>query len=180
MMCRAADSILAIIDIQPKFMAAVHEAERVVMRSLFVAECASILDIPVVATEQNVARMGPTDARFDHLVKSRWDKMEFGAWGCAGFRDWVRDSERKSVVLVGVEAHICVTQTALAMVAEGFQVFVVVDAVNSRTPEAREIGLARLEEAGVICGHSESVVYEWMESAAHPKFRDVLEVVKRS
>ncbi len=180
MRLRAEDSVLVVVDIQPNFMTTVVEAERVVKQSRFLLEVARILDVPVLATEQNPARMGGTDARLLDLIPgSPLPKMAFSAYGAPGFADALTDSGRSQVVIVGVETHICVTQTALDVMNEvGLDAFVVADAVSGRGAEAHAIGLQRLADSGAFLPHSESVVYEWMGTAEHPRFRDVLAVVK--
>lgn len=90
----------------------------------------------------------------------------------------LEDLAPKQVVLVGIETHICMLQTALDLLRIGKQVFVVGDAVGARSAERHEMGLRRIEAAGAVIVHSESIVYEWLGTAEHPRFRDVLALVK--
>lgn len=173
-------SLLAIIDMQPSFLAGCVRSEATLNRTSFLTECAQLLDVPIVATEQYPARMGGTDPELaSKLAGPGLAKMAFSACGCDEFIQKVEESGKFTVILCGIETHICITQTALHLLERGLEVFVVGDAVTSRSEEANQIAFDRLRDAGAWVCHSESVVYEWMESADHPKFRDVLQLVKR-
>jgi nicotinamidase-related amidase len=106
--------------------------------------------------------------------------MSFSCSGCDLFRRRFVNAEPCQVVLVGVETHICVNQTAHDLLDLGHTVIVCADAVSARTEDRHTLGLGRLRDAGAIVAHSESVVYEWMRSADHEKFREVLKIVKSS
>jgi nicotinamidase-related amidase len=170
---------LIVVDLQPSFLKAIHESERVLARSEFLARAAHLLEVPALATVQNPDRMGGLDERFLPLLSRPVEsKMAFSCMGCAPFVEALEALGRKQAVLVGIETHICITQTALHLLDKGFQVVVCPDAASSRTLDRHEIGLHRLRDAGVALAHSESVAYEWMGGANHPKFRQALELVK--
>lgn len=174
--CPIDDSLLVIVDIQPSFMSVIHEADRVVERSHFLVQAARILDVPVMSTVQNPDRMGGIDERFE--LSEPISKMAFSCAGSGTFREGLESHGRKSIVLVGIETHICVTLTALDLLREGYQVFVCPDAVSARSNERHKLGMERMRDAGVMPTHTETLVYEWMAAADHPKFREVLQVVK--
>lgn len=178
--CDASRAVLVVVDVQSNFLRAVPDAERVIARSKFLVEMARLLDVPILATEQNPERMGGTDAELAALLPAPpISKMAFGCMGEPRFVAALEATGRRQVVLCGVESHICMTQTALRLLQDGFEVVVAVDTMASRTQSAHDIGVGRLAEAGASAAHSESVAYEWLESAAHPKFRDALQIVKR-
>jgi nicotinamidase-related amidase len=179
--CPQADALVVLIDVQPAFMAAIWEPERVVGRCRFLLEAAHALEVPVLATVQNHTRMGGLDESLATLLgQGPIPKMAFSCWGAPEFRNRVEASGKSCVVLVGIETHICVSLTALDLVSNGYQVVVCPDAVSSRSVERHKLGMERMRDSGVAPSHSETLVYEWMGSAEHPKFKDVLNLVKES
>lgn len=181
--CPANDVAVVLIDVQPTFMAAIHENERVVKRACFLLEMAKMLEIPVLATEQNASRMGGLDPRIVAALPSTTrhiGKMSFSCWGEPKFRVAVESLRKSHLVLLGIETHICVSLTALDLLESGFEVFVCPDAVSARTNEMHKLGMERMRDAGVMPSHTESLAYEWMGSAEHPKFKAALTLVKES
>lgn len=170
------DSALVIVDIQPKFLAAIHESGRVLEHSHFLAQVAQILEIPVFATAQVPDRMGSNHESLLPTIAREFPKTAFSAVGAEGFMEALGD--RKQIVIVGIETHICVSQTAQHLLERGFQVVVCPDAVSSRTLERHKLGMERIRDAGVVPAHTEGVAYEWMKDATHPKFKEVLNLVK--
>lgn len=178
--CPADDAVMVLIDIQDTFMAAIHERERVLRRSRYLAQVAHTLGVPVLATEQNPARLGGTGTSLLPFTTTPIDKMSFSAWGEESFREAIDGLGRSNVVLVGVETHICITLTALDLRNSGYNVFVCPDAVSSRTVEMHKLGMERMRDSGVVPSHTDTLVYEWLGSAEHPRFRDVLKLVKEA
>ena len=174
-------SVLAIIDIQPVLTKTIHEAERVLDRVAFLAKVARLLGVPVLTTEQNPSRMGATHPSLTELVQDppAFSKMTFSAAECQSFMDGLKATGRKQVVVVGMETHICVGQTAQDLLERGYEVVVCPDAVSSRTMERHKLGMERIRDAGVIPAHTESVAYEWLKSADSPEFRSALAIVKQ-
>lgn len=173
------ESVLIVVDLQPAFLKAIHEADRVLRRSEFLARIASLLGVPVWGTVQNVERMGGLDPSIDALLTEPADpKMAFSCMGCLPFVSRLEASGRNQFVLVGIETHICVSQTAHHLLDQGYEVAVCADAVSARSLDRHEVGLARIRAAGAAIVHTESIAYEWMHGADHPKFREALEVVK--
>lgn len=175
----ASRSVVVAIDLQPAFLRAIHESARVLARSAFLLECAALLDVPVLATEQNPERMGGTEPAIKaFLAAGAFPKHVFSCVGCEGFDSALASMARTQIVLVGIETHICVNQTAHHLLASGYDVILAADALSARTPSMHAIGIERMRDAGAVVAHTESIVYEWLGSAAHPAFRDVLQVVK--
>jgi nicotinamidase-related amidase len=179
--CPVEDALVVVVDVQPAFMAAIHESDRVLKRTRFLMQAAALLGVPFIATEQNPSRMGSLDPTILPLMSTApISKMAFSCCGGTGFQDAVDFHERSSVILVGIETHICVTLTALDLANNGYKVFVCPDAVSSRTNEMHKLGMERMRDSGIVPSHTESLVYEWMGTADHPKFKEVLELVKNA
>ncbi len=112
------------------------------------------------------------------LSSSAVDKMTFSAARSAAFMELLEDTGRRQVVIVGIETHICVCLTALDLVQKGYEVVVCPDATSSSTNDRHKLGMERIRDAGVVPAHSEAIAYEWMGAATHPKFKDILQLVK--
>lgn len=160
-------------------MQGIWEAERVVRRTEFLLRSASILGVPSFATEQNAERMGGLNPRLVPLLGVKpFAKMTFSCLGSPECVTELEKTKRRQAILVGVETHICVSQTAVDLLSQGFEVVVCPDAVSARTIEMHKLGMERLRDCGALPMHSEAVVYEWMQTADHPSFREVLKLVK--
>ena len=175
-------SSLVIIDVQPVLTKTIFEVERVLSRIAFLAKVARLLEIPIFTTEQNPSRMGATHESLQPLIDPArtFSKMSFDAGGCREFLLALeQDFEvRKQVVIVGLETHICVAQTAQGLKNSGYEVVVCPDAVSARTQERHKLGMERIRDAGCVPAHTESVAYEWLGSAEHPLFKQALQIVK--
>jgi hypothetical protein len=143
-------------------------------------KAASILNIPIYATTQNRARLGETcpELSIPNAVEHA-DKTAFSMWIPEIAQHFPSDSPSQ-IVLVGIESHICVTQTTLDLLANGHQVYVLADGVSSCNPQEIPIALARLRAAGAVVTTSESFLYELMGNAAIPEFRAVAGLVKET
>lgn len=178
----AENSVVIVIDEQPTFLAAIYESERVLNRTEFLLKIAKLLGIPVIATEQYSERMGGTEPRVARLLPAGevpFAKMSFSCCGCGGFLARLEATGKRQAILVGIETHICVSQTAADLITAGYEVIVCPDAVSARTLEMHKIGMERMRDSGILPMHSEAVAYEWLGSAEHPKFREALAIVKR-
>ena len=168
------------VDVQSRFLSPIFEADRVAARSKFLCEVASLFGVPILATEQYPEKMGGTIESLLPFVGSPFRKMEFSAFNDESFIKLVQLSGREQIVVVGIETHICVSQTCLDLLRYDFKVAVCPDAVSSRTQDRHKLGMERLRDAGVVPVHTEAVAYEWCQSAENPKFRDMLDIVKAS
>lgn len=173
-----AKSLLAVVDLQTALVPQLADSERILNRAAFLAKAAQALEVPILATEQNPDRMGATDPALAGIVGSAISKMAFGAADVPAFSDALRASGRNQVVIVGCETHICVSLTAQALLDAGYEVVVCPDAVGARSMERHKLGMERIRDAGVVPAHTESVAYEWLRTAEHPRFREVLAIVK--
>src|SRR4051794_1485939 len=173
-LARAAECVLAVIDIQERLAAAMPAREAVVRTTGILLEAAGRLGIPVLITEQYPKGLGRTVAELEPRVPGgavRVEKTAFSGCGALAI-------SRPQVVIAGMEAHVCVLQTALELAAEGREVFVVADAVCSRTEANSANALARMQAAGVIVTNVESVLFEWLRDAKHDHFRDISKLIR--
>ncbi len=170
-------SVLLLVDFQARLMPAICDADLAVSNARRLAEAARFLDVPIRATEQNPAGLGHnvdqlTPFAEKTLVKRTFDATREAAW--AGFLP----ENRPHVVVAGCEAHVCVMQTVLGMLEKGMRVRLVRDAVGSRKPESREAALDRAGRHGAELVTTEMVIFEWLATSDHPRFREVLALVK--
>lgn len=177
---RAADAMLVCVDLQCALADAMDRRDAVVGTAALLARAAAVLGIPAVVTRQYPRGLGDTVPELAEAIGEHVpiDKVSFSCLAEPAFRARIESLGRHQVVLAGMETHICVAQTALAMLEEGYDVSVVADAVCSRREADHEIALARLRGAGVQVTVAESVIYEALERAGTPEFRAVLELVK--
>jgi len=199
MLLDAQDCHLVLVDYQERLMPAIHEGPAVLANALRLAQAARLLQVPVTATEQNPAGLGRTEAALLPHIGQAVTKMSFGAAAqlLPRLRPPVRppagnarslpkhlqkaapaQDERATIVLAGCEAHVCLLQTALELVDEEFDVWVVTDACGSRTERNRDAAFDRLAAAGCELVTTEMVAFEWLRSCEHPAFREVLRLVK--
>ena len=173
----ASASSLLLVDLQQRLMPAIAGGDAVVANAGRLAEAARLLEVPIVATEQNPAGLGGTVAALARLPSAIAVKTHFDATREDGFDDLL-PAERPTIVVAGCEAHVCVLQTVLGLLEAGRRVFVVRDALGSRRAESKETALRRMERHGAEVVTTEMVVFEWLGSAEHPRFRDALALVK--
>ena len=175
----AESSALVLVDYQARLMPAIHEGEHIVPRALLMAHAARILDIPVLGTEQNPQGLGPNvealRAASQHtLAKTHFDACEDGLLKA------IQRAKPNStqVVLAGCEAHVCLLQTALGLLRAGLRVWVVVNACGSRRASDHAAAMLRLQQAGATVVTHEMVLFEWLHDCRHPRFREVLGLIK--
>ena len=140
------------------------------------AHVADRLQIPTFLSEQYPKGLGPTDPGLAQQLSPATKRLEKTCFSCSeadGFVDSLRQANRQQVVLAGMEAHICVLQTAMGLRTEGFDVFVVEDATCSRNIENRRNAMDRLRQAGITLTNTESVIFEWLRDARHPEFKGI-------
>lgn len=173
------ESVLVLVDYQPRLMPAIHEGAEATARAATLIRLAALLGVPVVGTEQSPDKLGPLDpALCDGCVEVLY-KTHFGACddGLVDLLERVR-AGASQVVLAGCEAHVCLMQTALGCIEDGRQVFVVEDACGSRVPRSRELAMERLRQAGAVIVNTEMVAFEWVRDAGHGQFRAVSALIK--
>jgi nicotinamidase-related amidase len=172
---------LHVIDVQESLMRQVHDAAKVTATTKMLMKCAEILGIPVVANTQYKKGLGVYVPELEELVSDipRPDKVEFNGLAnteTAALID-AFPSTVNTVILVGVETHICIYQTAMGALARGLRPWIVSDGVSSRHLEHHEAGLARLTAAGADIGPAEMLIYELLGRAATPQFKQILPLI---
>lgn len=182
-LCNARDSALVVIDIQPTLTAAMPEndADQMLANTTLLLQAADALQIPVLLTEQYPKGLGETERNLlEHLPASaeKFQKTGFSCCAAEGFRSVLEKSGKTQLVLVGQEAHVCVLQTAFELNDLGYSVFVAEDTVCSRKQEHRFFALERMRQAGISISNYESVLFEWMRDAAHPKFKELAKLIR--
>lgn len=193
------DSQLVLVDYQQRLMPAIHDGEAVLAQARKLAQAARLLEVPVVASEQNPAGLGATDAALATCVDHVVAKMEFSAASAlmprlrppqrapsGNARSLPRHLQkpaapapsRGSIVIAGCEAHVCLLQTALELLDEEMEVWVVTDACGSRTERNRDAAFDRLAGVGAELVTTEMVLFEWLRGADHPHFKEILRLIK--
>ncbi len=174
----ATSSRLLIVDMQEKLLAAMKERETVISNCLKLVRGANVLEVPVDATEQYPKGLGGTVDVLADLIAERPAKMRFS---CTESLEWAKQGttpdQPYQVVLAGIEAHVCVLQTAFDLLANGFEVFVVADAATSRNRTDYEFGLKRMADSGVQLVTTEMVLFEWCEVAGTDEFKQISRII---
>lgn len=201
MLLEAEDSQLVLVDYQQRLMPAIHEAEAVLANAVRLAKIAQLLQVPLWATEENPGSLGPTVEPLQALVAGRVvAKTAFDATSNllprlrppakaqgGNARSLPKHLQkaaptpppgREAIVLAGCETHVCLLQTALGLLEEEVEVWIVTDACGSRTERNRDAAFDRLAGAGAELVTTEMVAFEWLRDAGHPRFKDVLTIVK--
>lgn len=170
-------SVLLLIDLQERLMPAIAEHESVVANALRLAKVAKLLDIPVLATEQNPAGLGPNLPAIREIADRTLTKQFFDATREPAWQEFL-PPERPNAIVAGCEAHVCVLQTVLGLRRAGASIALVRDACGARLATNRDAAIHRAERAGAEVMTTEMVVFEWLATADHPRFREALRVVK--
>lgn len=175
------ETLLLVIDLQERLMRAMPEAEgRELVRQVgILIEGAKLLSLPIIATEQYPKGLGQTVPELRaRLPEAPIEKLEFSACAKEEAKRAIAASGRGSVLVCGVEAHVCVYQTARDLLGEGFSVFIPEDAVLSRRESNRRVGLRLAEQAGAILTSTETALFELVGSAADPSFKELSRLLR--
>lgn len=172
------ETVLLVIDVQEKLMAKIPTAPAVVRNISFLLDAAKLLGVEASATEQYPRGLGGTVAPLAERLPHRPDKLAFSSCAVTGLVEGFRQRGRSRVLIVGIEAHVCVLNTALDLLQAGFRVYLAADAVASRYPLDQEIALRRLEQAGAILTTAETAVFEWVGGAQHTHFKQISALVQ--
>jgi nicotinamidase-related amidase len=200
MLLDASQSQLVLVDYQLRLLPAIFESDRVLANAVRLGQLARLLEVPAWGTEQNPSKLGENVAELRSLCGQTLSKMHFSGVE-EGLGEWLRPpakplpgnarslpkhlqkavgnpAERNTVVIAGCEAHVCLLQTALDLLEDEFEVWVVTDACSSRTERNRDAAFDRLAGAGVELVTTEMVAFEWLRTAEHPAFRSVQGLIK--
>ena len=170
---------LVLIDVQDKLLRAIHNRDELVESCSRLVRGMVALGVPVVWTEQYPAGLGPTAAPVaELLVGEPIVKTSFSCCGDAAFAEAIERQGRRQLVLAGIESHVCVWQTASDLLAAGHEVHLCADAVSSRTPANRQIGIDRARMAGAAVTSVEMALFELLGAAQGDAFKQILRIVK--
>lgn len=175
-----ADALLLVVDVQERLAPAIDQGAAAIANVRRLLGAAGRLAVPVMVSEQYVRGLGATLGELLPLPAGaeRFEKIHFSCTSEPGFLDRLAAQKRRQIVVCGMEAHVCVLQTVLGLLAAGYAVFLVADASGSRTPANHGAALARAQAAGAAIVTSEMVLFEWLGQAATDDFRAVLPLIK--
>jgi nicotinamidase-related amidase len=172
-----ASSTLLVIDFQARLMPAIEGGAAAVANAARLLKAAAMFEVPFLFTEQNSGGLGVTVPELAAYASGNTaQKMTFDACRAPGFLD--RLGDRPAIVVAGCETHVCVQQTVLGLLDAGRRVYLARDAIGSRRAESKETALRRMERHGAEIVTTEMVVFEWLASAEHPRFRDAIALIK--
>ncbi|MGD0794719.1 MAG: hydrolase [Dehalococcoidales bacterium] len=173
-------TVLVVIDIQEKLFPVMHEKEKLLRDAVKLIKGARVLGIPVILTEQYPKGLGPTIPEIKELMPDikPIEKVCFSCCDNEAFGQSLEALKRRQVLIVGIEAHICVYQTAMALARKGYEVQVVSDCVSSREPENKTVSLFKMGAAGVIPTTTEMALFELLKVAQGDKFKQISNIVK--
>lgn len=176
----ANDTGLLVVDAQEKLLAVVPGSERIVWNIRRLLEAAELLGMPRAATEQYPEKLGPTPPELLQRLTQRVSKLAFSAAACGtSLAEWKADG-RYRVLICGIETHVCIAQTALDLTANGWLVYVPVDAVGTRHVMDHQTALRRMEAAGVVLTTTEAAMFEWCQVAGTAEFKKISALAKET
>jgi nicotinamidase-related amidase len=171
---------LLVVDVQAKLLERIQDRDQVVANSVRLVRGAQLLHLPVWATEQYPKGLGPTVAALAELIPHRPEKTTFHCCAVPQLLEQLYGRKIRHVTLVGIEAHVCVAQTALELIGLGFGVQIPADAVGSRHKIDWEFALRRLEHAGAIISTTEAALFEWTERSDRPEFKAISALIQEA
>jgi nicotinamidase-related amidase len=174
------DSALLVVDVQEKLIPAISAAGRVVWNVRRLIDAAKVLDLPIRASEQYPQGLGPMVAELASRLEHRPAKLSFS---CRELPELFADLRQKNVeklLVCGIETHVCVQQTVLDLLADGWRVYVAVDAVGSRHDLDHQTALRRMESSGTVLTSTEAALFEWCQIAGTPEFKQISRLVRET
>jgi nicotinamidase-related amidase len=171
---------LVIIDMQEAFRATMPDFTETAKRIATMTRAALLLGLPIIVTEQYPRGLGHTAEEIKAVLPGSIEVIEktaFSSCGAGAFTERLNGNNTRMVLVCGIEAHICVNQTTHDLLAQGFQVHLLIDCVSSRTTQNKEIGIAKMLQSGAIPSSVELAVFELMRDAKHERFKDVQAIV---
>ena len=176
-MLKIDETLILMIDMQERLVAGTN-AEKEVTQAEKIIKAAEILDIPVIVSEQYPKGLGQTIANLKNEKQKYVEKTSFSLLKEEGFIDILKSYNKKQIVLFGIETHICVYQTAMDLLENGFEVILVKDACKSRKNDEYNTGIDLMRQNGVQISCVEIVLFELLKSSKHPNFKEVQQLIK--
>lgn len=177
-------SQMLVVDIQDKVLAPISNKQAIVQNTQRLIRAAHILQVPITMSEQYSSGLGHTVEPLRSLVGPEtpiFDKRSFSCMGDAALQPHLqdhRDTGRGQIIVAGIETHVCILQTVLDLISDGFEVYVIADATGSRAESSNTLALRRMDKAGAFIADSEMVIFEWLETADTPEFKPLQELIK--
>jgi nicotinamidase-related amidase len=174
-------AVLLIVDLQDGFRNVIHEFSEIVARAAIVTEAAKLLGLPILANEQYPQKLGATVEEIRRALPASVtpvEKTSFSSCEADGFWPALESTGRRQVMLVGIEAHVCMNQTAHDLLARGYQVHLLTDCTSSRTPANRELGISKMGRSGALPSSSEMALFELMRDSKHEHFKAISKLIK--
>ena len=179
---RREDTLLVVVDMQEPFLRGIHDRERLAANVRLLIQAADRLHVPILPTTQFAERMGGLVPEIAEILpagtSASLDKLCFSCAGSPDFQAAIRRTGRRQILLCGVETHICVSQTALDLTHQGYQLHVAADAVSARSLERHKLGMERMRDSAVLPCAAEAAIYELLCEAGTAEFKAVLKLVK--
>ncbi|MBI1879731.1 MAG: hydrolase [Chloroflexi bacterium] len=175
------NTALVVIDVQGRLAQLMSQKERLFENLQKIIKGAQVLELSIIWNEQLPEKLGPTTPEIAQLLANTTQAIAKTSFSCCGnppFMEALKATQRKQVLLTGIEAHVCVYQTCRDLLDLGYEVQVVADAVSSRAAENRQIGLERMKEAGATLTSTEMALFELLRVAEGPKFKEITRIVK--
>ena len=175
------NSLLVIVDVQQKLMKAMSNSETCEAKVKLLANALALMNVPVIVTEQYPKGLGNTLDSIKEVLSENTSFVEKSAFSCCGaeeFNQKIIDADRKNIILCGVESHVCVLQTAIALLGKGLNVTLAADAASSRSENDKALALAYLRHAGVSVLSTESIIFALLKDSKHPAFKAVSALLK--
>ncbi|WP_299176559.1 hydrolase [uncultured Neptuniibacter sp.] len=168
-------SCLLVVDIQGNLVPAIHEHEALVSNSRWLIEIANKLNVPVLTSEQYPKGLGHTIPTIAEVVPTEgvMEKVHFSCMSEPACNEKINALRPNQVVVIGMEAHVCVLQTVIQLKQQAREVYVVEDCVSSRNPKDKELALERMRQCGIYIVSREMVAFEWLQKAGTDTFRDI-------
>ena len=178
---RNENSLVLLIDFQEKFIPVLHKNDETVKNIKLLLAGANIYNLPIIVTEQVPEKLGPTISDFkEYLSKAKlFSKKTMSCCGQAGFLEELKNRNIKQIAVCGIEAHVCVLQTSLDLIHNGFQVHLVCDAVTTRVPYNKEIAVEKMKNTGVIVSSVETILFEMAYTAGSEEFKKLQQLFKK-
>ncbi len=173
-----ADSALLVVDVQDKLIGLIAQHERIVWNIGRLLDGAKALGVRAVATEQYPRGLGHTTKALADRLGDVPAKLTFSCGGCPEVFEELRDAGIFKILVVGIEAHVCIQQTVLDLLADGFRVYLAVDAVGSRHEIDYATALRRMDSAGATLTTTEAALFEWCDAAGTPEFKQISAIVR--
>ncbi len=180
MRMKAEDTLAVFIDFQEKLIPVIHENEAVVARAAILGKGLRELGVPIIVSQQYTKGLGETVPEVKEALGEfpPYEKKTFSCMQTASLKDAICGAGKKHILVCGTETHICVMQTVLDLLEEGFRVYVVTDAVGSRTAADKQAGIARMQAEGAYISSVESALFELTVGAESPQFKTISKLVK--